>query len=63
MQDLLLQVFFMISDFMPNLLQVIAELILTLFTFADPKDQAKVDSAAHLILFVVLAQVLSPVNH
>ena len=53
----------MISDFMPNLLQVIAERILTLFTFADPKDQAKVDSDERFILFVVLVPVLSPVNH
>ncbi len=56
MQDLLLQVFSMISDFMPNLLQVIAERILTLFTFADPKDQAKVDSAARFICLLYLFQ-------
>jgi hypothetical protein len=30
--------------------QVPADWNLTCFTFADPKDQAKVDSAAHLIL-------------
>jgi hypothetical protein len=47
-----------------SLWQVLRAIQDDFYTFADPKDQAKVDAAERFILlFVVLVPVLSPVNH